>query len=305
MVAKPQVAQSADANLSAHKPSLALAAALPLLALSMLSGCFGLPPGSIHTGDEVSIRYTATNSATGEVVRSGQLANFIVGTGASGLGAELESALRGRLPNETFTADVGRDASRDYLGIVEYDRTLDPIPIVQVHLRADVERGLGTLTLGQTFAAYQIYTGQVMALDAQNVTIQITAQDGQRNPVTSLGATYVTHIEGDNLIVAMEPDVGATFPVYPASPPYYTPPAGLEPGSYRTEGMEGDELLYSYSPSTETELVGVPLTFEVTILTVVPGSAGAQPADGNYGVRDSPQVLGDPSSQDGRIFGRN
>src|SRR5688572_7857169 len=93
-----------------------LAAALLLSALA--SGCFGVPPGAADNGDSVRIRYTAYDLETGQVLRQNQTAVFAVGSGDSGLGSQVERAIRGHKANDTFTVTVRDDPALDYSGLI-------------------------------------------------------------------------------------------------------------------------------------------------------------------------------------------
>ena len=274
-------------------------AVLPVLASAALalalSGCFGVPPGSADTGDSVTIRYTAYDLDSGAALRENRTATFVVGSGSSGLGQQVERAVRGHLPNETFTVTVRDDASLDYGGLVEVNRTLAPIPIEQSAPRADFEQYVGPASVGQTFPAYGIYDGVVTEVGNTTVHFRIQAEDGQEDPVPSVGATLVTHVGETELTRELRPVIGQTFTIAPPSPFQPSTPLGLEPGSYKVLGASETKLQYSRSASTEADLIGKDLRVQVTVLSVEP-LAEPVPTDGNFGVRSSPVVNGDPSS---------
>ncbi|HJQ93095.1 MAG TPA: hypothetical protein VJ874_02290, partial [Candidatus Thermoplasmatota archaeon] len=171
---------------------------LPILAaaalVALLSGCFGVPPGAADDGDAVRIRYTAYDLETGQAIRVNQTVVFAVGSGASGLGSQVESAVRGHMANDTFSVTVRDDPSLDYAGVVEVNRTLAPIPVVQSAPRADFEQFVGEAFVGQTFPAYQIYDGVVTEVTNDTVHFRIQAEDGQEDPVPSVGSVLVTTV---------------------------------------------------------------------------------------------------------------
>jgi len=276
----------------------AMSRLLPLLAaaalVTLLSGCFGVPPGAADNGDNVRIRYTAYDLETGAVLRQNRTADFAVGSGASGLGSQLERAVRGHQANDTFTVEVRDDPALDYSGVVEVNRTLAPIPIVQSAPRMDFEQYVGEAFVGQRFPAYGIYDGLVTNVTNETVHFRIEAQQGQEDPVPSVGAVLVTTVGETELRRELRPEVGATFAVSPPSPAQPSTPRGLEPGSYKVLGATETKLQYSRSVGAP-DLVGKDLRVVVTVVAVqqVPEP---MPTSGNYGARSSPQVNGDPSS---------
>ena len=267
---------------------------LATLAVALLSGCFGVPPGAADTGDAVSIRYTAYDLATGEAIRENRTADFAVGSGDSGLGSQLERAVRGHQANDTFTVEVRDDPSLDYSGIVEVNRSLAPIPIVQSAPRSDFEQYVGPANVGQSFPAYGIYDGIVTEVTNDTVHFRIQATDGQEDQVPSVGSVLVTTVGETELHRELRPNVGATFAIAPPSPFQPSTPLGLEPGSYKV--LEGTATKLQFSRAMgEPDLVGRDLRVEVTLLAVQ-HSEEAPPTSGNYGERSSPQVNGDPRS---------
>ena len=285
----------------APSPSSAKRGLLPLLAaaalVALLSGCFGVPPGTADTGDGVRIRYSAYDLETGAALRQNQTAAFAVGSGDSGLGSQLERAMRGHKANDTFTVTVRDDPALDYTGLVEVNRTLGPIPVVQSAPRRDFEQYVGEAFVGQTFPAYQIYTGVVSEVTNDTVHFRIEAEDGQEDPVPTVGSVLVTHVGETELTRELRPEVGATFVVSPPSQLQPSTPLGLEPGSYKVLGASETKLQFSRA-SGAPDLVGRDLRVEVTVLQVQE-IAEPMPTSGNYGARDSPQVDGDPASLHG------
>lgn len=277
---------------SADRRPLPLLAAATLFAL--LPGCFGMPPGAADTGDAVTILYTAYDLETGAVLRENRTADFAVGSGASGLGSQVEGAVRGHKANDTFTVTVRDDPALDYSGTVEVNRTLAPIPIAQTAPRADFEQYVGPAAVDQTFPAYGIYEGVVTAVTNDTVRFRIQATDGQEDPVPSIGAVLVTTVGESQLQRELRPDVGATFAIAPPTPFQPSTPLGLEPGSYKVLGATETKLQFARAMG-EPDLVGRDLRVEVLVLAV-DSEAAAVPTSGNYGARSSPQVNGDPAA---------
>lgn len=278
---------------SARLPSRPVAFLAVLAAAILASGCLGLPAGSADSGDLVSIRYSAYDLETGALLRDNRTAEFIVGSGASGLGSQVESAMRGRLPGESFTVTVRDDPGLDYSTVVEVNRTLAPIPIEQSAPRSEFEQFVGPATVGQTFPAYGIYDGVVYNVTADTVHFRIEAEEGQQDPVPSVGAILVTTTGATELQRTLNPDVGRTFTIAPPSPMQPSTPLGLQPGAYRVLGATEDTLQYGYGAAAQPDLLGKDLRVEVTLLGVTPV---AEPVPtGNFGVRSGNQVNGDPS----------
>ena len=266
------------------------AVAALLVALSV-SGCFGLPAGSAGTGDLVSIRYTATDLLTGETLRMNRSASFGIGSGDSGLGLQLERAVRGHVQGDSFDVVVKDDPSLDYSEEVFLNRSLPSIPVHQNAPLAEFTEFVGEPYANRTFEAYGIYTGLVTAWDNDTVEFDIVAQDGQLDPVPSVGAFLESHVVGGQVTRTLNPDVGATFTIAPAGFGGSTL-LGLDPGSYKVLGAAGSQIKLSFSTGDQ-DLVGRDLVVHVTVVAV---SAQAEPVPtgGNYGVRESPQVNGDP-----------
>ena len=270
---------------------LLLAAVLALLG----AGCLGVPPGAADTGDSVTILYTAHDLDTGAALRENRTATFTVGAGDSGLGLMVEKAVRGHRQNDTFSVVVRGDPSLDYSAPASVNRTLAPIPANQTAPTSDFTNYVGEPTLGKTFPAYGVYTGVVTAADNQTVTFNVVATDGQRDPVPSVGAVLVTQVTPTQLLRHLDPVNGSTFAVQPPSPFSPSTPLGLQPGSYKVLGATADKILYARSASTETDLIGKSLRVDVTVQQVTHVQA-TLPTGGDFGVRSSPQVHGDPSS---------
>ncbi|MEA3136557.1 MAG: hypothetical protein QOC71_838 [Thermoplasmata archaeon] len=269
----------------------------PLLAVALAAlaaGCFGVPPGAADTGDAVSIRYTAYDLETGDVIRENQTADFAVGDGSSGLGDQVERSVRGHKAGETYQVTVRDDPALQFTGTVEVNRTLAPIPVQQSAPRADFEQYVGPAAVGKSFPAYGIYLGVVTAVGNDTVDFRIEADDGQQDPVPSVGAILLTRVGDTELTRELLPDVGATFAIAPPSPFQPSTPLGLEPGSYKVLGATATKLQYARSTGAP-DLIGKDFRVEVTVVSVDVVEQ-AVPTSGNFGVRDSPQVNGDPES---------
>lgn len=261
---------------------------VPLLAcLALLAGCLGYPPGSVHPGDTVTLRYTATDAATGAVLDE-DVAAAVAGR-PSGLGPDVDRALLGRRANETFTVEAR--AATGYTGRQAAPTDLGSSPLQNSVPRAAFEGQLGPATVGQSFRASSLYNATVVALDAENVTYRLDVHEGQEIPIPTLGLKVVHHITGDTLVRSLGAIPGATFGISPS--PNGQTPLGLPPGSYRTRGVEGGELVFDHSPVAPA-LFGKTVRYEVTVEAIEPGAALQGPT-GEYGHRSSPQVLGDPS----------
>lgn len=276
---------------------------LPLLLVAALlvaagSGCFGLPTGSADTGDAVAVRYSVFDAATGQLLRSDRSVSFALGSGDSGLGLQFERALRGQVAGSNVTFEVHDDASLSFRQPVEVNRLLSPIPRLQSVPRSEFDATpFGPATVGKEFDAYGIYTGVVTSLNETLVNFTVSAQSQPQNdPVPAVGAVLRTTTTATHLVRTLDPTVGATFAIQPPSPFNPSTPLGLAAGSYKVVGATDSMLQYLHADSTASDLIGKELRFTVAVVSVTAGSGGAEPVDGNYGVRQSPQVNGDPSS---------
>jgi hypothetical protein len=156
--------------------------------------------------------------------------------------------------------------------------------------RSAFEGQLGPPVMGKAFRASALYNATVVGFDAGNVTYRLDVRDGQEIPIPTLGLKVVHHVQGDTLMRSLAPLPGATFPIDPS--PTGQTPLGLPAGNYRTRGLEGDRLVFDYSPLL-SEFFGKAVRFTVTVDEVHAGVPKVVP--GEYGLRSSPQLLGDPS----------
>jgi FKBP-type peptidyl-prolyl cis-trans isomerase 2 len=266
-------------------PRPLLIAALSAL---VLSGCTG-PGLGAHAGDSVSIVYTYVDANTGAVLRADQRLTFVYGS-SSGLGAAVDEALEGLGVNGSITLTLPAYGER-----VEVSRFLPAIPTHQSAPRAEFEQFVvRNPPVGHVFPAYGIYNGIVTSVGNTTIEFDVVAEPGQRNTVASVGAVLVTTPVDGELHRVLEPTVGATFTVSPPNPLQPSTPLGLTPGAYRTEGATETSIVYGRSPSTQPDLVGKDLHITVRILAITPATQPF-PTSGNYGVRQSPQVHGDPA----------
>jgi hypothetical protein len=261
------------------------------------SGCFGLPPGSAAIGDTVSIRYSAFDADTGELLRANRTATFVVGSGSSGLGLTLEREVRGRVVNDTFGLTGRSDPTLQFTETSQVTRRLSSIPMLQDAPRSEFDGSqFGPASVGKTFPAYGIYTGVVTLVNATSVSFEVRAQDGQEDAVPSVGSILVSHVVGNEITRELKPVIGSVFSIQPPSIYQSSTPLGLAPGSYKVTGSTDTHLLFSYTRLTSVDLLERPLRYEVTVLRVTPGTSTNVPEGDNYGLRNSPQVNGDPHS---------
>lgn len=284
---------SIPARASAARPLLASA-----LLVALLSGCFGLPEGAAGTGDLVTIRYTAEDLDTAATLRSNETASFDVGSGASGLGMQVERAVRGRKAGDEFTVTVRDDPSLGYHERVEVPRGLQDIEAVQSAPLGEFQQFVGPAAVNVTFPAYGIYTGRVLAVTNSTVTFRVEAEDGQLDDVAVVGSVLETRVGDGILQRRLNPLEGATFTIQ-APGQFQSTPLGLEPGSYRVEGATDDDLVLLRS-TAEEDLLDRDLRITITVVAVTPADRPV-PTDGNFGVRpSSPVVSGDPNAALGK-----
>lgn len=267
------------------------------LLLAPLSGCLAVPDGAIGHGDNVQAIATVTDADTGEVLLSSQRINFAVGQGTSGLGYEFERRLIGEADDFEGTITIRGDPS------MQWGRTVDAqalyeSPLVQSIPQQQFVQTFGEPVAGENFAPpNSFFDYLVVSADGNVVQYRPLPADDQRDPVPNVGAILVTRVDGDTLVQILEPDMGATFRILPPSQFNPGTPLGLEPGSYRTVGGDGQTITYQHSSSTNPGLVGRDLIIQVTVQSVRQAQAPGpvEPVDGNYGVRTSPYVNGVPS----------
>ncbi len=278
--------------------------ALPLLVLAALAsatlaGCFGYPPGSARPGDTVTVRYTALDPATGAVVKDTQMVSFAVGSGSSGLGADVERAVVGLLPNAT-TVVASPASARAYTAVREAPQEFQRNAQVQTYNTTAFTQQVGTPVVGMTFPAFG-YNATMLLVTPQEVTFRLDAKDGARQDFPQYGLSVVYRSEGDQLLKVLEPMPGSTFSLFYENQialQCFLPDGTLGAcpvGSYEVLPAQGGHLRFGFFPGTDRTLLAKSLTFQLTLVSVKAGAPPASPA-GAYGVRASPQVLGDPSA---------
>ncbi|HUR62763.1 MAG TPA: hypothetical protein VM286_10445 [Candidatus Thermoplasmatota archaeon] len=300
--------------MSAGRIPSALALALVLLPLA---GCLGYPPGTIRPGDTVTVTYTATDLATGKVLARDQTATFVAGSGASGLGRDLERAVLGHRTNDTLSLESRGDAGRGFNQVVEAQQVFDSRDIVQTYNTSAFEDALKEkATVGMAFSAFG-YNATVTDVTPALVTFRLTPRDGARQGFPEYGLTMVDSTQGGKVVRTLEPTPGVVFTVGYAgqialqalqadgtSEPF---PAG----TYKVLPAAGGHLRFSYSAGTATALLEKDVRFEAKIVAVEPGvrtapvvegcrdPAGTSTANAKlprcYGARNSPQLDSDPA----------
>lgn len=263
------------------------------------SGCTGIPEGTATNGARVTIDWTAHDPETGDVLATGTGLSFVVGRGESGLGGDLEQSLVGRQENDTYTFVSEDDESRAFSEEVRTPQFLGS-DAAEGNVSIDAfNRSIGHAPEeGEVFEFNPFYDAQVVSVGETELTYRFHLEGGeQRDPVPFVGAVLVSRIEDGQLVRTLEPQEGARFTVDPPSPQNPATPLGLEPGSYRTVGAEGGDLVYEYAPVSDSALADRPVEFEVTVVEVQSLTGGSTDLEeGKYGVRGgSPYVNGDPT----------
>ena len=273
---------------------------LPVLAAALLlAGCFGFPPGTIRPGDSVTLKYTATDLATGQVLAQDATATFVAGSGASGLGHDLERAVIGHKANDTFTLDSRGDTGRAFDQTVEVSQLFDSRAVVQHYDTANFTKALGTPRVGMNFTAYG-YNATLTDVNPSQVTFRLAARDGLRQEFPDFGLTMVYSTQGGNLVKVLEPTPGKVFTIGFAGQIALRAinadgtTAPLPAGTYKVLPATGGNLRFSHSAGTAAALLGRDVAFTATIVSVAPGTQAPLPVTGEYGHRSSPQLQGDP-----------
>lgn len=270
---------------------------MAILLTASLTGCFGVPDGTIANGSVATIQFTALDPATLQPLvdpLTGSpavdlVASFPVGSGQSGLGLAFEQALLGLTANATKRVQIEGNINEAFPEAATAERIFGPNPAQSAVPRQDFEAFVGQQPeVGMVFEL-TFFDAVVEAVNDTEVTYRVTPEPGQQDPLPNVGATLVTTIDGDTITQTLEPMVGATFAIQ-AAPFGGSTPMNLAPGSYYVKGAEGSQLLFGHNPFTLNHAVlGRDVTYDVTVLAVQGGTAGeATPVDGNFGVRQSP-----------------
>ena len=276
---------------------------IPLLIAAVLlpmAGCLGLPEGAVAPGDTVVVNVAAYDSATGELLMSNPQLTFVAGSGESDLGFEFERRLVGAAEGFEGTFRISNDPSLAWGDEVSVEGVFEDDLIGTIDT-TQFEQFFGAPVVGETFnPQFSFYTFRVEAVENGTVTYRVMPEDGQEDAVPHLGAVLVTEVDLDRdvMLQTLTADVGATFEVQPPTPFNPNTPLGLAPGAYRAVGNEGNMIVYEYRAPGHPGLIGRDVRIEVSVVTVTAGAGQAvEPVDGNVGVRTSPYINGQPSSE--------
>ena len=293
----------------ASTPARLLLAALT--AALLLAGCIGYPAGSIRPGDSVTVQYTATDLATGQVLAKDATATFVAGSGASGLGHDLENAILGLKANDTFSLDSRGDTGRAFTQTALANAIFDSRAAQQIYNTSAFAQAVGEPVVGMQFHAYG-YNATLTNVTPQLVSFTLIGNDGFRQPFPDYGLTMVYSTQDGKLVKTLEPTPGVVFTLTFAGQvalDRLNPDGSTEPfpaGTYRVQPAQGTHLVFDYSPATNAALIGHDVSFQAKIVQVQPGAQTAPGAascanehpDATpcYGLRHSPQLQGDPST---------
>lgn len=268
------------------------------LLFAPLSGCLGIPAGAINHGDSVQAVVTVTDLDSGELLVNGRTVEFQVGSGNSGLGFEFERQLIAQTDDFNGVLEIRNDPSTQWSGVVETEARFESDLIQQVP-RDQFEPTFGTPTVGMEFHPNGVFFPyEVTSVTDSAVFYKPVPAENQRDPIPVVGAILVSYVEGDQLVQVLEPNVGAVFRILPPSPFNPTTPLGLEPGTYRTLGGDGDVIRYEQSKATNPDIVGHDLRITVRVVNVRASGApmDVEPVNGNVGIRQSLYINGAPSA---------
>jgi hypothetical protein len=199
---------------------------------------------------------------------------FQVGSGNSGFGEQFERAIVGHFEGETvrWGPVSGGDAfggwerlqqtfPRGY-GPFELEQTLDARFITAY------EAQVGVLTEGQTIRVFRDFPwGQrVVEKSNESVLIRHDIEDGDSYPweVPPSDLVLVVDEEAGNFLVRFDVDEGTTFLVLPDTPGAVF----FNPGSYRIEEVNDQEIVLQYSAAPDPAVVGEDVIVEIRILSV-------------------------------------
>lgn len=272
---------------------------LTLIAL-VLAGCTGVPDDAAGHLDRVTATVTVTDLAGGEPLVEDRSVTFRLGTGGSGFGFVFERGLTGLQEGASKTITVRDDPSLAYGGQVTRETEFEQ-PLTGEVTEQQFLGIFDDAVPGQVYEAeFSFYDLRVESVDNGTVTYRWLPEDGQRDDVPSLGATLVTHVDEARgvMIQHLEPVVGATFVVPPPNQFQQGTPLDLDPGSYQVIGGEEGTLVFAYHPTLYPEIFDQDFRIEVTVTRIVQATGTqAEPVDGNFGVRQSPVINGDPDGE--------
>lgn len=217
----------------------------------------------------------------------GLAAEFELGSGESPLGFAAEQQIAGMRANETRTFEAG--GAGGYTGTQSVARIVDggafvqdiPLNEFEFFFHPDPEPG-------QEFEYNILHEARVEAVEGNTVRIRVLAEEGQTAPADFVGVTIETHVNETGYHYELVPQTGTRFVVQPAQGQGGTP-LNLPPGGYRTRGVEGDQIVYDYTPD-RTTLVDRDVRYVVELVGVAPVE-DAVPT-GDYGKRRSPVLAG-------------
>lgn len=225
---------------------------------------------------------------------------FTAGSGDSGLGPALERATYGAVAGDVLQGVLG-DSGLRFGGQVTREASFGPVP-----LEGQLETGrfvgaFGDLPVGERFTPPgSFYEYEMVAKDDSFVTYRVLPEDGQRDAVPDIGSVLITYVdvEDESMMQVLDPIEGAIFTVDPPSPFNPDTPLDLEPGTYIVLPSQEGTLNAAFVGTPYPELIDRGLSYRITIQAVQDAhGAAAEPVDGNYGVRNSPQLEGAVSAQ--------
>ncbi|MGB1697585.1 MAG: hypothetical protein ACPHK8_04225 [Thermoplasmatota archaeon] len=267
----------------------------PILLISMLafSGCLGLE----KIPDTVYGEVTVYDAETGALITAATAYEFVIGQDKFGFGTSFESKLEGAREGQTLTiVEAGPEFGSEPVVV---PGVFGPLDLMGTIPQAQFEISFGPASAGSTFTPPgSFYDYRIESVREEIVTYIALPEDGQVNFIEQLGANLVTDLNGDGTMTqSLEPVLDSLFTVIPDAQGNTI--LGLDPGTYKTSGGSKGEVHYLYTP-VKPEVIGKQLRYEVEILATVSGFM-PEPVEGNFGVRDSPVMLGPyvPGSNDG------
>ncbi len=206
---------------------------------------------------------------------------FIMGSGASGLGFDIERGLIGVSVNETTKIVSNDDPSRGFSSLVTRVAELGGGDMMRSIPRTQFEGSLGTPTIGQVFQLDQVVSAEVTSFDNATVNTRVTLQDGEEFPADIVGSRVVARVGPVKYAFILEPVEGETFTIN-ANPT--GTPLDLAAGTYRSVGVQGANAVWAFS-ATPAHLVDVPIEVHAKITKITRNDASVP--EGEYGVRSS------------------
>lgn len=200
------------------------------------------------------------------------------------LGFELERELVGAQVNQTLRVISRDDPTRDFHERVTADKWISDLqPLDQTIPRNTFEQNLGTPEMGQVFQFNNLFEAEVTAIDDNEVQARLLVQPDQEFDASVVGGQVVARVLGDDYRFELVLVPGEVFTIQ--SSPFSPAPLGLEDGTYRSVGTEGDEVVWQYA-SAIGALVGRDVEFVVKVLEIT--SPADEVLGDDYGARRSP-----------------